>query len=302
MRDRLNRWMDGLAKSRDAILDRVTGLTGGIDDGTWEALEEMLLAADVGVSLAMELVDEMKSQARNQGWHTVDDLVDGLSDHLGNVLGDAPRDLDLDHSPAVISMVGVNGVGKTTTIGKLAHRLRQEGKRVMVAASDTFRAAATEQLEEWARRSGADLVSQGMGADPASVAFDALQSARARGFDTLIIDTAGRLHTRKNLMEELKKIHRVLDRQLPGSPHEVLLVLDATTGQNALHQAQLFKEAVGVTGLVLTKLDGTARGGTVIAIESQLQIPVKLVGLGEKLEDLEPFDPHSFSRALFGRQ
>ncbi len=302
MRDRLNRWMDGLAKSRDAILDRVTGLTGGIDDGTWEALEEMLLAADVGVSLAMELVDEMKSQARNQGWHTVDDLVDGLSDHLGTVLGDAPRDLDIDHSPAVISMVGVNGVGKTTTIGKLAHRLRQEGKRVMVAASDTFRAAATEQLEEWARRSGADLVSQGMGADPASVAFDALQSARARGFDTLIIDTAGRLHTRKNLMEELKKIHRVLDRQLPGSPHEVLLVLDATTGQNALHQAQLFKEAVGVTGLVLTKLDGTARGGTVIAIESQLQIPVKLVGLGEKLEDLEPFDPHSFSRALFGRQ
>ncbi len=302
MRDRLNRWMDGLAKSRDAILDRVTGLTGGIDDGTWEALEEMLLAADVGVSLAMELVDEMKSQARNQGWHTVDDLVDGLSDHLGTVLGDAPRDLDIDHSPAVISMVGVNGVGKTTTIGKLAHRLRQEGKRVMVAASDTFRAAATEQLEEWARRSGADLVSQGMGADPASVAFDALQSARARGFDTLIIDTAGRLHTRKNLMEELKKIHRVLDRQLPGSPHEVLLVLDATTGQNALHQAQLFKEAVGVTGLVLTKLDGTARGGTVIAIESQLQIPVKLVGLGEKLEDLEPFDPHSFIRALFGRQ
>lgn len=300
MQDRLKRWAQGLARSRDALLDKMTGLTGGLDEDTWEQLEEMLVAADVGAELAMNLVEEIKPLARGERWRSTGDLVEGLAGRLERMLGEASRQLDLEHRPAVISVVGVNGVGKTTTIGKLAYRLRNQGKSVIVAASDTFRAAATEQIKEWASRAGADLVSQGLGADPASVAFDALQAARARGHDVLIVDTAGRLHTRKNLMEELKKVHRVLERQLPGCPHEVLLVLDATTGQNSIHQARLFQEAVGVTGLVLTKLDGTARGGTVIAIESQLGLPVKFVGLGEKLEDLEPFDPRSFVRALFG--
>ncbi|HZR93823.1 MAG TPA: signal recognition particle-docking protein FtsY [Gaiellaceae bacterium] len=263
------------------------------DDESWEALEEALIRADVGTAATDELVGRLRSR------RAVDDLEQALTEEIAALLGH-PGTLALSGRPSVVLVVGVNGTGKTTTIGKLAHRLSEHGRSVLVAAADTFRAAAEEQLEVWARRAGADFVGSVRGGDPASVAYDALEAAASRGRDVVLVDTAGRLHTQTQLMEELRKIRRVIAGRLEGAPHETLLVLDATTGQNGLEQARLFHEAVEVSGVVLTKLDGTAKGGIVLPIAVELGLPVKLIGVGETLEDLRPFDPGDFARALVG--
>ena len=263
------------------------------DDEFWEALEEALISADVGMATTMELVERLR---RRRG---IEDIEQALVEEIVDVLGDPGR-LALEPRPAVVLVVGVNGTGKTTTIGKLGYRLSEHGRAVLVAAADTFRAAAGEQLEIWAARAGADFVGSTRGGDPAAVAFDAIEAAESRGRDVVLVDTAGRLHTQTNLMEELRKIRRVIAARLEGAPHETLLVLDATTGQNGLEQAKLFHEAVGVTGVALTKLDGTAKGGIVLPIAVELGLPVKLIGVGETLEDLRPFDPDDFARALVG--
>jgi fused signal recognition particle receptor len=295
-RRRFRRLRSGLSKSRRAI---ATGLTGWRYDPsdleTWEQLEEALIAADLGVGTTQEIVERLERRRPK----TNEDVIDGLQDLLAELASpeEAPR-LALEAEPAVILVVGVNGTGKTTTVGKLASRLRESGRSVIVAAADTYRAAADEQLEIWAQRAGADFVGSTRGGDPAAVAFDAIAAAEARGRDVVIVDTAGRLHTQSGLMEELGKIHRVIGGRLEGAPHETLLVVDATTGQNGLRQAQLFGEAVDVTGVVLTKLDGTAKGGIVVAIGHELGLPVKLVGVGESLDDLQPFDAADFARAL----
>src|SRR3954447_6827292 len=247
--------------------------------------------ADVGVPATAELVQRLETRGADG------DLGPALAEELEQLLGE-PGTLAVSDRPAVVLVVGVNGTGKTTTIGKLAERLREHGHSVVLAAADTFRAAAEEQLEIWAQRSGADFVGSSHGGDPAAVAYDAIEAARARGRDVVIVDTAGRLHTQTNLMEELAKVRRVIEQRLPGAPHETLLVVDATTGQNALQQARLFGEAAGVTGVALTKLDGSAKGGVAVAIAYELGLPVKLVGVGETLDDLRPFDPHDFARAL----
>jgi fused signal recognition particle receptor len=295
-RRRFRRLRSGLSKSRRAI---ATGLTGWRYDPsdleTWEQLEEALIAADLGVGTTQEVVERLEKRRPK----TNEDVIDGLQDILAELASpeEAPL-LALEAKPAVILVVGVNGTGKTTTIGKLASRLRESGRSVIVAAADTYRAAADEQLEIWAQRAGADFVGSTRGGDPAAVAFDAIAAAEARGRDVVIVDTAGRLHTQSGLMEELAKIDRVIGGRLEGAPHETLLVVDATTGQNGLRQAQLFGEAVEVTGVVLTKLDGTAKGGIVVAIGHELGLPVKLVGVGESLDDLQPFDAADFARAL----
>jgi fused signal recognition particle receptor len=255
----------------------------------------VLISADIGAATAQEIIERLEKR-RPQ---TNEDVLEGLADVLAELASpeEAPR-LELPARPSVLLVVGVNGTGKTTTIGKLASRLAEHGRSVIVAAADTYRAAADEQLEIWAGRAGADFVGSTHGGDPAAVAFDAIAAAEARGHDVVIVDTAGRLHTQTNLMEELSKIRRVIAQRLDGAPHETLLVIDATTGQNGLRQAELFREAVDVTGVVLTKLDGTAKGGIVVAIGHELGVPVKLVGVGESLEDLQPFDPSDFARAL----
>ncbi|MBD3348913.1 MAG: signal recognition particle-docking protein FtsY [Candidatus Eisenbacteria bacterium] len=296
----------GLAKTRRAIEDGIEsalGRGGGLDETALEEIEETLIAADVGVETSLHLVDSLRVR-RDRG-DAPDDagtIASALADEVKKILeqaADGPP-VDNGHPPHVIMVVGVNGVGKTTTIGKLAHRHVARGNRVVLAASDTFRAAAGEQLTVWAQRSGADLVGGHDGGDPASVAYDALDAAAARKADVLIVDTAGRLHTQKNLISEIEKIKRVLGKRMPGAPHEVLLVLDANTGQNAVAQAKLFDEALGVTGIVLAKLDGTARGGIVVAIARELGIPVRYVGLGENIEDLADFEPGPFADALVG--
>jgi fused signal recognition particle receptor len=269
---------------------------GRLGDADWEDVEAVLLQADVGVAATTRIVDELRSRTRDADPERLPDL---LRDELLQILGAADRTLRMAEGLTVWLVTGVNGTGKTTTIGKLALRERGAGKRVVLAAADTFRAAADEQLELWAQRSDAEVVKHAAGADPAAVAFDGVKAARAREADLLIVDTAGRLHTKRNLMDELTKIRRVLDREA-GPPAEVLLVLDATTGQNGIAQARAFTEAVDVTGIVLTKLDGTAKGGIVIAVQQELGIPVKLVGVGESPEDLEPFDPAAFVDALIG--
>lgn len=295
-RRRFRRLRSGLSKSRRAI---ATGLTGWRYDPsdleTWEQLEEALIAADIGVDTTQEVIERLEKRRPK----TNEDVIGGLRDLLAELASpeEDPR-LALEATPAVILVVGVNGAGKTTTIGKLASRLRESGRSVIVAAADTYRAAADEQLEIWAQRAGADFVGSTRGGDPAAVAFDAIAAAEARGRDVVIVDTAGRLHTQSGLMEELAKIHRVIGGRLEGAPHETLLVVDATTGQNGLRQAQLFGEAVEVTGVVLTKLDGTAKGGIVVAIGHELGLPVKLVGVGESLDDLQPFDAAEFATAL----
>jgi fused signal recognition particle receptor len=299
-RRRFRRLRSGLSKSRRAITGGLTGWRYDPSDlETWEQLEEVLIGADVGVATTQEIVERLEKRRPK----TNEDVFEGLQDVLAELASpeDAPR-LALDARPAVILVVGVNGTGKTTTIGKLASRLRESGRSVIVAAADTYRAAADEQLEIWAERAGADFVGSTRGGDPAAVAFDAVAAAEARGRDVVIVDTAGRLHTQSNLMEELAKIRRVIAGRLDGAPHETLLVVDATTGQNGLRQAQLFGEAVEVTGVVLTKLDGTAKGGIVVAIGHELGLPVKLVGVGEGLEDLQPFDAAGFARALVGAE
>ena len=299
-----NKFKEGLSKTRTAFVDRVEDLfvrSKSIDESFFEELEEILIGADVGVNTAMELIDELRAEVRKRKIGQAAELRPILSEKLiGLLKADGDASLRMAESgPTVILFVGVNGVGKTTTIGKLAHRFRQQGKTVLLAAGDTFRAAAIEQLEVWGQRVGADVIKQQAGADPAAVIFDAIRAARTRGVDVLLCDTAGRLQNKTNLMEELNKIYRVIRREIPDAPHEVLLVLDATTGQNALNQAQLFGEKAGVTGIVLTKLDSTAKGGIVVAIRQKLNLPVKLVGLGEKMDDLQDFDSEQFVHALF---
>jgi fused signal recognition particle receptor len=264
------------------------------DDESWEALEESLIGADVGMAATVELVERLRERGRGI------ELEEALVEEIAALLGEPGTLAVRDGTPSVVLVVGVNGTGKTTTIGKLAYRLREHGHDVLVAAADTFRAAAGEQLEIWAKRAGADYVGSARGGDPAAVAFDAIEAAVARGRDVVLVDTAGRLHTQKGLMDELAKVRRVIERRLEGAPHETLLVLDATTGQNGLQQARLFDEAVGVTGVCLTKLDGTAKGGIVLPVAVELGLQVKLIGVGEGLEDLRPFDAGDFARALVG--
>lgn len=300
-----NVFKEGLAKTRTAIVEKVEELITRrkkIDEEFFEELEEILIGADVGVTTVMQLIDELRDEVKKRKIEDAAELQPVLSEKLvGMLKGDNNHGLAV--APAgeitVYLFVGVNGVGKTTTIGKLAHKLKSEGKNVLLAAGDTFRAGAIEQLEVWGDRVGVDVIKQSSGSDPAAVIFDAVQAAKQRQVDVLICDTAGRLQNKTNLMEELNKIFRVIQRELPQAPHEVLLVLDATTGQNALSQAKLFGEKSGVTGLVLTKLDGTAKGGIVIAIRNELNLPVKLVGLGEKMGDLQEFDSEQFVHALF---
>jgi fused signal recognition particle receptor len=287
-----SRLRDSLSKSRNALAGELAAAT--FDPGNeadWERLEEALIRGDVGVRSTAELVRRLEARGE------LTNLTDALADEIATLFGEPPT-LDLGHQPSVLLVVGVNGTGKTTTIGKLAARLREHGRSVVVAAADTFRAAAEEQLEIWAQRADVDFVGGERGGDPAAVAFDAIDAAEARGRNVVIVDTAGRLHTQANLMEELAKVRRVVERRLPGAPHETLLVVDATTGQNALQQARLFGEAAGVTGVALTKLDGSAKGGVAVAIAHELNLPVKLIGVGEGLDDLRPFDAHDFARAL----
>jgi fused signal recognition particle receptor len=288
------RMRESLAKSRRALTEQIaTAAFDPGDDEAWERLEEALIRGDVGVPATAELVRRLEARGELGAFE------DALADEVETLFGDPPT-LALDGSPSVILVVGVNGTGKTTTIGKLSQKLREHGRSVLVGAADTFRAAAEEQLEIWAERAGADFVGAPRGADPAAVAYDAVEAARARGHDVVIVDTAGRLHTQANLMAELEKIRRVISGRVDGAPHETLLVVDATTGQNALQQARLFGEAVGVTGVALTKLDGSARGGVAIAIAFELGLPVKLVGVGEGVDDLRPFDARDYARALVG--
>jgi fused signal recognition particle receptor len=285
---------DSLSKSRRALTDQLAAAAfDPADEEAWERLEEALIAADVGVPATAELVRRLEARG------DVRDLRAALAEELEALLGGPPT-LALEARPSVVLVVGVNGTGKTTTIGKLARKLGEHRRSVLLAAADTFRAAAEEQLEIWADRAKADFVGAARGSDPAAVAFDALEAARARGRDVVIVDTAGRLHTQTNLMEELAKVRRVIARRLEDAPHETLLVIDATTGQNGLQQARLFANAVEVSGVALTKLDGSAKGGVAVAIAHELGLPVKLVGVGEGLDDLRPFDPGDFARALVG--
>jgi fused signal recognition particle receptor len=290
-----SRLRDSLGKSRRALTEQIAATAfDPSNDADWERLEEALIMGDVGVRATAELVQRLEARG-----DIAANLSEALAEEVAHLFGE-PATLDVAYAPTVILVVGVNGTGNTTTIGKLASKLSQHGKSVVVAAADTFRAAAEEQLEIWALRAGADFVGSERGGDPAAVAYDAIEAAQARGRDVVVVDTAGRLHTQTNLMEELAKVRRVIAQKLDGAPHETLLVVDATTGQNGLQQARLFKESAGVTGVALTKLDGSAKGGVAIPIAYELGLPVKLVGVGEQLDDLRPFDAQDFARALVG--
>ncbi len=299
------RLRDRLGKTRSGLVDNVKRVFAGrttIDDEVFEELEEILIQADLGVETALAVIEDMRAAAKAGKASDPEALYGILKADLIAAL-DTPNHAlfaTVTDGPHVTLIAGVNGTGKTTSTGKLAAKLAQEGKSVLLGAADTFRAAAVEQLTVWSERSGVPIIKHKEGADPAAVAYDAADAAVSRGVDHLIIDTAGRLHTKVNLMEELKKIQRVLDKRIPGAPHEVLLVLDATTGQNGLQQAKLFTEALNVTGIILTKLDGTAKGGIAIAVQKQLGIPIKLIGVGESLEDMQPFNAQEFVEALFG--
>ncbi|OTA41740.1 MAG: signal recognition particle-docking protein FtsY [Symbiobacterium thermophilum] len=294
----------GLQKTKEALIGQVNTVMSvfrKIDDELFDELEEALIRGDVGVTTATKLVEELRREARQRGLKSGDELLPLMKELVARRLGSGAAPLNLNEGGlTVILVVGVNGVGKTTTIGKLARHLREDrGLKVVLAAADTFRAAAIDQLKVWGERAGAEVVAGPEGADPAAVAFDGVKVARERGADVLIVDTAGRLHNKAHLMAELGKIARVLGREVPGAPHETLLVLDATTGQNAIQQTKLFKETVPVTGIALTKLDGTAKGGVIVAIADTEQVPVKFIGVGERLDDLQPFDPQQFVEALF---
>ena len=292
---------EGLAKTTKAISNTLGSVFSGfseIDDDFYDELEECLILADLGVNTATKAVERLRQEVRSNRYTTTEEAKEALKGILTDMLNVGDIALNLSTTPSVIRVIGVNGVGKTTTIGKIATRLVHEGKKVTLVAGDTFRAAAADQLEIWAGRSGAAIVRQHEGADPASVVFDGIQSAKAKGSDVIIIDTAGRLHNKTNLMNELNKISRIVNRELPDASREVLLVLDGTTGQNGLIQAKQFKEIAGVTSIALTKLDGTAKGGIVIAVADALQIPVKFVGVGEKADDLMPFEAEGFVDAL----
>lgn len=296
----------GLEKSRTNVFQKLSKVFTGrrrVDEDLLDELEEALITADVGVDTTMKILDRLRKRARFEAYAEVDELYTMLREEIGGLFSESEQPSagvalpDSDH-PHVIMVVGVNGVGKTTSIGKLAWRYKQAGKRVLLGAADTFRAAAIDQLKIWSERAGVDIIAQHMGADPAAVAFDTLEAAVARNSEVVIIDTAGRLHNKRGLMEELTKIRRVMDRIVPGAPHEVLLVLDGSTGQNAVEQAKHFTSATDVTGLVLTKLDGTAKGGVVLAISDQLSIPVRFIGIGEKMEDLQDFQVMEFIDSL----
>lgn len=291
----------GLSKTKNAIVGKIDELFKSfrkVDEELFEELEELLIGADIGVGATEEILDTLRDMAKDENIKDSELIKQRLFEILRDMLG-THQPLDLSTTPSVILVIGVNGVGKTTSIGKIAHSLKQDGKKVVVAAADTFRAAAAEQLSVWCDRAGVDIIKQGAGADPASVVYDAIGAVKSRRADVLIIDTAGRLHNKKNLMDELAKIDRVIHRELPDAAKETLLVLDATTGQNAVSQAREFKEASKITGLVLTKLDGTAKGGIVFSIKKVLGIPVKFVGVGEQIDDMKPFDADEFSKALF---
>ncbi|WP_294485357.1 signal recognition particle-docking protein FtsY [uncultured Mailhella sp.] len=303
-RDRLfAKLQNGLARTRARFGQGLSALMAGHTELTaefWDEMEELFIMADMGAEPSLALVRRLKDRSRAEGVTTPDGLMPLLEQEVEAIFK-TPRRIAAVNPPEVILMVGVNGVGKTTTIAKLAYRAKMQGKKVLIAAADTFRAAAVEQLEVWARRIGADFHAKGMGADPAAVAFEAMDKAMQGGYDVLFIDTAGRLHTKSNLMDELHKIRMVVERKLPGAPHRTILVIDATTGQNALQQTRMFKDTSGVNEIILTKLDGTAKGGVALAVASQFELPITFVGLGEKMEDLRPFDPHDFARALLGR-
>ncbi len=303
----ISKFKKGLAKTREGFVGEITKLVKSnyeVDDEFIEGIEEILIGSDLGVDTSMKIIENLQDYVVRSGFDQSHELIDFLKSQLSAQLEAGPESnvdqfFNPETKPFVIMVVGVNGAGKTTTIAKLAKIFDDAGKKVMLAAADTFRAAASEQLQIWAERTNASLVSAGQGNDPAAVAFDASKAALARDVDVLIVDTAGRLHTKINLMEELKKIHRVLGKALESSPHEVLLVLDATTGQNAISQARQFREAVDVTGLVITKLDGTAKGGMVFSVQKELGLPVRFIGLGESMDDLKPFDAATFVEALF---
>ncbi len=308
---KLSRLKEGLSKTRDTLRDKLTVITQGrteVDDAFLEELETILVAADVGVETTLAIVDAITERAKKETYRSEQELNGMLMEEIQQMLLDTdtmhPLDFDvpLPERPYVILVVGVNGAGKTTSIAKLAHNYNKAGKSVIIAAADTFRAAAYEQLKIWADRAGVPLIGQGQGADPASVVFDAVSSAVSRNADVVLVDTAGRLHNKSHLMEELAKIMRVARKKVPTAPHEVLLVLDGTTGQNAIQQAREFTKFVNVTGLVLTKLDGTAKGGIVLSISRELKLPVKYIGVGEKIDDLQLFDREKFVEALLGRQ
>lgn len=292
----------GLSRTRKALVGNAETLFRGrnVDEKLLEELEDLLIMADVGPYAASSITDALREKVTKGEVPNTRELEAALKDEIKNILKDGHKIVCAGEKPYVILTVGVNGVGKTTTIGKLARRFTDQGFTVTLAAADTFRAAAIEQLDIWAERSGAQIVKHKSGADPAAVAFDAVVSGRSKGIDAVIIDTAGRLHTKTNLMEELKKIKRVVSKEVSSAPHEILLVLDATSGQNAVNQAKIFNEAVGVTGIALTKLDGTAKGGIILAINKELGIPVKLIGVGESVDDLQDFNAEEFTEALFG--
>jgi fused signal recognition particle receptor len=302
---RLNRLKDGLARTREGLLGgigRLFGAVGAEREAQLDELESILLSADMGSGTVTDVMQELRTAIKAGGLARAEDIEGVLRDSLARRLPATDPNVALQTAkPLVIMVVGINGAGKTTTVGKLAHQFVQQGKRVVIGAADTFRAAANEQLDIWAQRAGAEIIRQQQGADPAAVAFDAIQSGTAHGADVIIIDTAGRLHTKVNLMEELRKIKRVVQRHSPAFPHDILLVIDAPTGQNGLQQARQFGSAVGVTGVVLTKLDGTAKGGIVFSITRELGIPVKYIGVGEQIDDLQPFDRQAFIDALFSK-
>ena len=291
----------GLKKTKDSMMGKIEGLLNSftkIDEDLFEELEETLIMCDIGVNTSVKICDILRDRVKQEGIKEPAKIMDMLKEVISDMLGE-DKPLDLSTTPSVILVIGVNGVGKTTTIGKLSYQLKNQGKKVIVAAADTFRAAAIDQLEVWTERAGVDIIKHNEGSDPAAVVFDALSAAKARKADVVICDTAGRLHNKKNLMDELRKISRIVHQQAEGCALEVLLALDATTGQNAVNQASQFNEVADITGIILTKLDGTAKGGIIISITDDLKIPVKLVGVGEKLDDLQPFSSHDFVEALF---
>ena len=294
---------EGLKKTRESLKERFDDVFSGgsVDEDLFEELEEALVLADTGANTASAICEELRKKVKKEGVSDPEKVREMMYEVVAEMLRGG-QELDIENKPAIIMMIGVNGAGKTTTIGKLAKNFMDEGKKVVVAAADTFRAAAIDQLEVWTDRCGAELIKHSEGSDPAAVVFDAIAAGKARKADVIICDTAGRLHNKKNLMEELAKIYRVIDRQLPYADREVLLVLDATTGQNAVNQAKEFKNAAGITGIILTKLDGTAKGGVVLSITDELGIPVKLIGVGEQVDDLQTFAPADFAAALFGEE
>ena len=292
---------EGLKKTRESVVGQIDSMLKSftkIDEELFEELEELLVMGDVGINTSQKICEELRKRVKKQGITNPKDVHDLLEEIVAEML-EGGQELNISTKPSIILVIGVNGVGKTTTIGKLANDLRRKHKKVLLSAADTFRAAAIEQLEVWAERSKCDIIKQKEGSDPAAVVFDSIQAAKARKADVIICDTAGRLHNKKHLMDELNKISRIIDRELPDADKEVLLVLDATTGQNAVNQAREFKNAAGITGIVLTKLDGTAKGGVVLAIKEELDVPVKYIGVGEQIDDLQPFDPAEFAKAMF---